>query len=123
MKKRSILKKLLTALCGFCFMLAGSMHFVNTGMYESIMPDCLPFPLFLVYLSGVCEIAGGLGLLIPRFHRLASWGLIALLIAVFPANLNMAINSIDFGYPHNFLWWRLPFQLVFILWVFWCGRE
>ena len=105
------------------FIFAGYYHFKNPYPYLEIMPDCLPFPEFLLYFSGVCEIAGGIGLLIPRLRRLASYGLIALLIAVFPANVNMAVNSIDFGLPHYLLWWRLPFQLVFILWVYWCGRD
>lgn len=117
------LKNIATVLCAIFFAFAGWMHFQRPDMYVEIMPEFLPFPLFLVYLSGVCEIAGGIGLLIPRLRKLASYGLIALLIAVFPANINMAVNSIDFGLPHQILWWRLPFQFVFIAWVYWCGRS
>ncbi|MBI2809951.1 MAG: DoxX family protein [Candidatus Melainabacteria bacterium] len=122
-KFSAALKNIATVLAAIGFIFAGYLHFKSPSMYLEIMPDYLPFPLFLIYLSGVCEIAGGVGLLIPRVRRLASYGLIALLIAVFPANVNMAVNSIDFGMPHEILWWRLPFQLVFILWVFWCGRD
>jgi uncharacterized membrane protein len=122
-KLLQVLKKFLRVLCSIFFIFAGTMHFTKTDLYESIMPDYLPFPVFLVYLSGVCEITGGVGLMIPRFRRLASWGLIALLIAVFPANLNMAVNGIDLGLPHAVLWWRLPFQLVFMVWVYWCGKD
>jgi uncharacterized membrane protein len=121
--KISILKKIVCALCAIFFVVAGSLHFSNPSPYVDIVPEYLPFPLSLVYLSGILEIAGGIGLLIPPLRRFASWGLIALLIAVFPANLNMAMNSIDFGMPHYILWWRLPFQILFIVWVWWCGKE
>ncbi|HEY9733050.1 MAG TPA: DoxX family protein [Drouetiella sp.] len=117
------LKNIATVLCAIFFVFAGWMHFQRPDLYVEIVPECLPFPMFLVYLSGVCEIAGGIGLLIPKLRKLASYGLIALLVAVFPANINMAVNSIDFGLPHEFLWWRLPFQFVFIAWVYWCGRD
>jgi len=116
-------KNVATVFAAIMFIFAGYYHFKNPYMYLEIMPDYLPFPEFLVSFSGVCEIAGGIGLLIPRLRRFASYGLIALLVAVFPANVNMAVNSIDFGLPHALLWWRLPFQLVFILWVYWCGRD
>ncbi len=116
------LRNIATLLCAAFFAFAGWLHFQNTYVYKEIIPECLPFPTFLVYLSGVCEVAGGIGLLIPKLRKWASYGLIALLIAVFPANINMAVNSIDFGLPHEILWWRLPFQLLFILWVYWCGR-
>lgn len=119
----ALFKKLATALCAIFFMLAGSFHFLKPDVYEQIMPEILPFPIFLIYLSGLCEILGGLGLLIPRFRKRASWGLIALLIAVFPANINMAVNSVDFGMPHELLWWRLPIQLLFIIWVWYCGKD
>jgi len=115
-------KNIATILCALFFIFAGYLHFQNPYVYKEIIPEGLPFPEFLVYFSGACEIAGGIGLLVPKLRKLASYGLIALLIAVFPANINMAVNSIDFGMPHEILWWRLPFQLVFILWVYWCGR-
>ncbi|CAN5218306.1 DoxX family protein [soil metagenome] len=117
------LKNTATVIAAIGFVFAGYLHFKNPSIYLEIMPDYLPFPLFLIYLSGACEILGGIGLFIPRLRRFASYGLIALLIAVFPANVNMAVNSIDFGMPHEILWWRLPFQLVLIVWVFWCGRD
>jgi uncharacterized membrane protein len=74
----------------------------------------------MVYASGVAELAGGVGLMVPRLRRRAGWWLIATLIGVFPANLHMAINAGDFkaipgGAPA--LWARLPFQAVFIAWV------
>jgi uncharacterized membrane protein len=122
-KLLTALQNIATVLCAVFFTLAGWLHFQNPNMYKEIVPDILPFPIFLVYLSGACEIAGGVGLMFPKLRKLASYGLIALLVAVFPANINMAVNSIDFGLPHEILWWRLPFQLVFIVWVYWCGRD
>src|SRR4051812_49208535 len=99
----------------------GALHFVRPEAFVRIVPSALPAPLMLVYLSGAFEIAGGLGLLVARTRRLAAWGLIALYVAVFPANLNMALNDIPFGEgptPPALLWLRLPFQLVFIAWAY-----
>ena len=122
-KKRRFIQRLVTSACSLFFMVAGSFHFLNPEPFVEIMPEVLPFPLALVYISGFFEILGGLGLLFARTRQKASWGLLALLIAVFPANLNMAINSIDFGLPHEWLWWRLPLQVVFVLWVWCAGRD
>lgn len=105
------------------FVLAGINHFINPAFYLKIMPPILPAPLFLIYLSGILEIALGVLLLLPKFTRLAAWGLIALLIAVFPANIYMAMN------PHLFpefspaaLYLRLPAQVVIIGWALWYTR-
>ena len=86
------------------------------------MPQWLPFPLALVYVSGAVEIAGALGLLIPALRAEAAWLLVALLIAVFPANVNMAVHHIYFpGLPRNpaLLWVRLPLQGLLIAWAWW----
>lgn len=109
---------LLYALAVF-FVLNGVNHFRDPGTYVVMVPDALPAPWTLVYLSGLAEIAGGLGVLHPRTRRLAAWGLIALLVAVFPANLNNAIHDVPLaGYdlPAWALWARLPVQLVLIAW-------
>ena len=99
---------------------AGINHFVHPAPYLGMMPEVLPAHLTLVYVSGVAEILGGLGLILPATRRLAAWGLIALLIAVFPANLNMALNHLPLG-PHVLptwaLWGRLPLQLLMIWWA------
>lgn len=108
------------------YVLAGTMHFVAPGFYVQMMPAYLPWHLALVYVSGVCEIALGLGLLVPRLRRIAAWGVILLLIAVFPANVNMAVHSIvPAGLPAwmppprpSGLWLRLPMQLVLIAWAY-----
>jgi len=99
---------------------AGVMHFVRPKGFVRIVPAWLPNPLALVYISGVAEIAGGAGLFIPAVSRAAAWGLIALYIAVFPANVNMAINKIGFGrVPPNpwIIWGRLPLQIGLIYWA------
>jgi len=108
------------------YVFAGIMHFVNTDFYLRIMPPYLPWHLGLVYLSGVFEILLGMLVIVPGFTVLAAWGLIALLIAVFPANIYMAVNRIPMqpGAPPSdlALWLRLPFQGVFIAWAWWYTR-
>jgi uncharacterized membrane protein len=108
------------ALLGAFFILAGINHFRAPGAYLQIMPPGLPYPEHLVALSGALEMAGGVGVLFSRTRRVAGWGLIALLIAVFPANIYAAQNGMElFGseVPRPILWARLPLQLVFIWWV------
>jgi uncharacterized membrane protein len=112
--------RLLRVLAGPFFVLAGALHFVSPRIYVRIMPPYLPRHRELVYASGAAEAVGGLGLM-PRATRcVAGWWLIATLIAIFPANVHMALH------PERFpkvpggaiaLWVRLPFQAVFIAWV------
>ena len=99
------------------FILAGGNHFVMPDFYLKIVPPGLPSPSLLVIVSGLAEIAGGAGLLVPGLRRAAGWGLIALLIAVFPANIYMAIHPEGFSIPAWILWVRLPFQFVFAAWI------
>jgi uncharacterized membrane protein len=108
------------SLCGPFFVCTGAMHFVVPKVYKRMVPPYLPAPRTLVYLSGVAEIAGGLGLMTRSRRQLAGWWLIATLIAVFPANVHMALNPDDFPeIPGGSagLWARLPFQGVFVAWV------
>ncbi len=110
-------------LFGALFVLAGLNHFVNPVFYLRIMPPYLPWHTFLVYLSGFFEIALGLLVIVPKLTRIAAWGLIALLIAVFPANIHMAMNTNL--YPDInpiILWLRLPLQAVLIAWAYWYTR-
>ena len=110
-------------LLGILFVLAGANHFVQPEYYVPIMPPYLPWPWSLVYLSGVFEIALGAFLLWPRTTVIAAWGLIALLIAVFPANVHMALHVEDFPtIPPIMLWLRLPLQGVLIAWAYWFTR-
>src|SRR5690554_4711556 len=81
-------------LMAFALMTVGALHFLSPDGFLAIVPKALPYPLALVYISGFFEFAGGVGLLIPRFRKAAAWGLTALFIAVFPANINMAVNEI-----------------------------
>ena len=106
------------------FMGAGVNHFLATEFYARMMPPYLPWHLFLVYLSGLAEIALGGLLLIPRLKRLAAWGLIALLIAVFPANIHMAVHSDLFPeIGAAMLWARLPVQAFLIAWAYAYTRD
>ncbi len=117
-----MLKTSLRWLLALFMMTAGSLHFLTPHPFVQIVPAFLPAPLLLVYISGFFEILGGLGLLIPWVSRAAAWGLIALFIAVFPANINMAVNDIVIaGLPHSpaLYWGRLPLQLVLIAWAWW----
>ena len=96
------------------FLTSGILHFARPKMYTAIMPDYLPAHRELVLVSGGAEIAGALGVLLRPTRRLAGWGLLALLVAVFPANLNMALNPERFRkIPQALLWARLPLQLAF----------
>jgi uncharacterized membrane protein len=99
---------------------AGVMHFVRPDFYVRIIPDYLPWHLELVYLSGVAEIACGVGLLVPRWQSAAAWGTIALLIAVFPANIYVYQHPelIPGASPTMHLL-RLPLQALFILLAWW----
>ncbi len=116
------LRWLLSAL----MVLMGILHFAKPEPFVRIVPSWLPAPLLLVYLSGIGELAGGIGLQIPKLRRAAAWGLVLLYIAVFPANVNMAIHRIQ---PEGMvlsdlaLWGRLPFQLLFISWAWWYTRK
>src|SRR3954463_13498940 len=105
-------------LLGVTFIAAGALHFLRPRMYEAIMPRYLPAHRELVYASGVAELAGGAGLLHPRTARLAGWWLIATLLAIFPANVEMAVHSERFKHiPTPLLWTRLPLQGALIAWV------
>lgn len=102
------------------FVLAGTYHFVNPALYLRIMPPYLPAHLFLIYLSGFFQIVLGFLLIVPKFTRPAAWGIITLLIAVFPANIYMAMNT-DLLPEINpiLIWLRLPLQFVIIVWACW----
>jgi len=107
-------------LLGVLFVAAGVNHFLRPEFYVSIMPPYLPWHLPLVYLSGAAEAVLGALLLVPRLQALAAWGLVALLIAVFPANVHMAVHAELFPTLHPaMLWARLPLQGVLIAWAYW----
>ena len=113
------LKLLSRYLCALFFIAAGINHFLSPDFYLRMMPAYLPAPLLLIQLSGIAEIVFGL-LLATRFVRIAQIGLIALLVAVLPANIHMALNPENFPeFSPSALWMRLPLQLLFIGWVAW----
>jgi uncharacterized membrane protein len=118
MDRRAVARAVLAA-----FMVGiGAFHFLAPANFVKIVPAWLPSPTALVLVSGFFEIAGGVGLLVPRVRRAAAWGLVALYVAVFPANVNMAMYDIQpegLTIPPALLWLRLPFQVGFIAWALW----
>jgi uncharacterized membrane protein len=105
-------------LLGAFFLVAGSLHFLKPKPYVAIVPDALPRKREIVFVSGVAELAGGAGVLAAPTRRAAGWWLIATLVAVFPANVNMAVNADRFrSVPESLLWARLPVQGLLIAWV------
>ncbi|MBE9126499.1 MULTISPECIES: DoxX family protein [unclassified Coleofasciculus] len=118
-------KEILRGILAVCIIIVGITHFLKPEQYARIVPPPFP-PLTSVYLSGFFEILGGIGLMIPFVSVTAAWGLIALFIAVFPANIYMTLHNINIdGIPQNQLlyWARLPFQAVFIAWAYWYTRH
>lgn len=114
-----------TVVLAVLFVGAGVLHFVKPRMFERIVPPSLPAPRLLVLVSGVAEVAGGVGLLVGPVRAWAGWGLVALLVAVFPANLYMAREWERFsGFaPRWALIVRLPLQIVLIVWVLWASQS
>ena len=101
------------------FIYFGIDHFINPDFYLSIMPPSFPLHEEAVYISGFFEIVGGIGVLIPRFRKIAGWGLVALLIAVYPANIYMAITPEAFpDIPVEMLYFRLALQFLFFYWAY-----
>lgn len=118
-------KELLRGILAVAIMIVGITHFIRPEQYARIVPPPFP-PLASVYISGFFEILGGIGLLIPLVSVAAAWGLIALFIAVFPANIYMTLNNIAIeGIPHSQALYiaRLPFQAVLIAWAYWYTRQ
>jgi len=108
---------------GTFFIVAGISHFLQSSFFVNIVPAYLPWPRALVYLSGIAEIGLGGLLFFRRWKGMAGWGLIALLIAVFPANLHMALHPTQYpSLPPIALWVRLPLQGVLIAWAYWYTR-
>ena len=101
------------------FINVGVDHFINPDFYLSIMPPALPLHLEAVYISGFFEVLGGMGVLIPRLRKIAGWGLVALLIAVYPANIYMALAPEAFpNFPVLLIYSRLPLQFLFFYWAY-----
>jgi uncharacterized membrane protein len=123
----TILRILVRLLLAALFIFAGTFHLHNPDLFLPVMPPWIPFPLQCILISGVFELLGGVGLLIPmgRIQFLTGWGLTLLLIAIFPANIYMMVAHVKIhGFPaHSWMAWaRLPFQLVLIAAVLWITR-
>jgi uncharacterized membrane protein len=104
------------------FLAGGIAHFLYAEFFVAIMPPYLPAHLALVHVSGVLEILGGLGVLHAATRRAAGVGLLVLVVAVFPANLHMALHPEQFAvFPSWALYARLPLQLVILAWVWWAA--
>jgi uncharacterized membrane protein len=110
---------------GLTFVFTGVSHFLMPDMFMKLMPPFIPFPLAMVYISGVFEILGGIGLIISKTKKAASYGLILLLLAVYPANIYTALENIQLGgfmnYP-AYQWFRVALQIPLIVWVWWTGK-
>ena len=108
------------------FVGAGANHFLNPGFYRPLVPPPLPAPGFWNALAGVAEIAGGVGLLIPKLRRPAAWGLTAMLVGFLWVHVEMLANpgrtAAGRAAPAWLLWGRLPVQGVLIAWTLWVGR-
>lgn len=102
------------------FLVGGVVHLLKPALYRPVMPAALPAHDALIFISGIAEMAGGAGLLIPRTRRAAGLGLMLLLVAVFPANIEMLRLYRAQGVPwwgELLLWLRLPLQPVLIWWT------
>lgn len=111
-------KLILLGLAAF-FINVGVDHFVNPDFYLGIMPPAFPFHAEAVYISGFFEVLGGIGVLVPRLRKIAGWSLLALLVAVYPANIYMALNPEIFpDIPVTLLYIRLAFQFLFFYWAY-----
>ncbi len=103
---------------GALYILAGLNHFRKPKMYERIIPPAFPAPKALNLISGAAEVVLGALIMVPQCSETAAWGIIVLLIAVFPANIYMAVNKkAGFGLPLWVLYLRLPLQLLLIYWA------
>ena len=119
-----IVKGLMKYLLAVFFVFAGANHFRDSEFYLAMMPSYLPWHAPLVYLSGIFEMLFGLMLMIPKLTHIAAWGLILLLIAIFPANIYMAQHAELYPWTtQRALLIRLPLQLVLLVWAYWFTRR
>lgn len=107
------------------YFVIGVIHLISPEKLTYMVPGFLPYPQALVYITGIMEILLAILLLIPRYQRWAGWGIIGLLVIVFPANINVAVNNLSApgGLPAAawYVWSRLAFQPIYIAWVWWAA--
>lgn len=119
----NIVEVVVTSLLSLFFLAGGLGHFVNTPFFVSIMPPGIPYPLFWVYFTGVCEILGAIGLWLAPTRTAAAWCLLVLCVAVFPANIYMACYPERFSqFSSTALYARLPMQFVLIYACYWLAQ-
>lgn len=119
-RARTVLRWVIAA----AYLFVGIIHLRSPNGFMPIMPDWVPYPLETILLTGVCEIAGAIGLMVPRFRRAAAWGLAAYAVCVFPANIKHAVEGVIIGGTQ--LGWgyhapRLAFQPVLVWWALFAG--
>ena len=120
---KSKIKTLSIILMTLFYIMAGTNHFINPDWYVRIVPPILPFKTAIVYISGILEIILGTLLIFPKTRFIASWGLILLLVAVYPANIYVALtNGEAMDITPLIAWGRLPFQFVFIGLAYWHSK-
>jgi len=125
LKMLSVGQRIALVLAVFFYIIAGALHFARPEPYLRLMPPYIPWHAAMVRISGAFEILGALGLLVSGTRRAAAWGLVALLIAVFPANVYMAMHPVEAGAASvapMLRWGRLPLQPLLIWWVLWCTQ-
>lgn len=108
------------------FSTAGLLHFVFPSQYAGVIPPWLPAHAALVFISGVCELAGGIGLLLPLTRRAAGWGLLLLCVAVLPANIHMWLDAMHAGkalWIISLLLLRLPLQIPLMMWIWYVMKS
>jgi uncharacterized membrane protein len=103
---------------GLAYILAGVNHFWHPGFYLKLIQNFLPYPMMIIYVSGIAEILCGAGIMIPAYQKFSAWALIFLLVAIFPANINMAIHYQDFHVSKALAYGRLPIQFLLIWWAY-----
>jgi uncharacterized membrane protein len=125
MKQTDTKKGLGRILLSLVFIGSGILHFVKPDVYRKIMPPYLPYHNELVFISGVFEVIGGIAILIPKLRRAAAYGLVALLVAVYPANIHCALypKQVAPNVPPILFWLRLPLQFVLMWWALWSTKE
>jgi uncharacterized membrane protein len=122
----SLMKNILRILFGVMFIGMSSMHFIASETELKVIPEFLPFRRTALYLTGIWEFIGGIGLLVPRWKRFSAWNMVGLLLVVFPANVNHAIKDMRsgrFAETRLYHWIRLPAQAVFIWVVLWSTND
>lgn len=102
-------------------------HFLYPAGMALMLPDFVPYKMEVIYATGIIEIAGAIGLLIPRYQKLTAWLLILFFVLILPANINAAIHHVNLktatydGSGLNYLWLRVPLQVLFMIWVYYFG--